>query len=106
MSFGSVLESIRLDVRHAVRLMRRAPLFGAVATLSLALGIGANTAIFGIINGLLLKSLPVHEPDRLFQVLAGEESNFHVSAMAVSARAGRRRRPRPGRVVRHALRSG
>jgi len=53
------------DVRLAVRTLRTAPIVSAVAVLSLTLGIGANTAIFSIVNSLLLRALPVHEPARL-----------------------------------------
>jgi putative ABC transport system permease protein len=53
------------DLRLALRSLRAAPIVSIVAALSLALGIGANTAIFSLINGLLLRSLPVAEPDRL-----------------------------------------
>jgi predicted permease len=53
------------DLRYAVRQLRKSPGFTAVAILSLGLGIGANTAIFTLINGLLLKSLPVREPQHL-----------------------------------------
>jgi predicted permease len=53
------------DFRYALRQLRRSPGFTAVAILSLGLGIGANTAIFTLIDGLLLKSLPVHEPQHL-----------------------------------------
>jgi hypothetical protein len=53
------------NVRYALRQLRRSPGFAAVAILSLGLGIGANTAIFTLINGLLLKSLPVREPQQL-----------------------------------------
>ena len=62
----TVLEQIGRDLRYAMRTMRKSRAFAAVAILSLALGIGANTAIFGLINALLLKSLPVRDPQSLF----------------------------------------
>ena len=59
------------DLRFAVRALRSAPLVTAVVILSLALGIGANTAIFSLVNGLLLRSLPVPAADRLATLAAG-----------------------------------
>jgi predicted permease len=53
------------DFRYALRAIRRSPLFAAVAILSLALGIGANTAIFTLMDQLMLRKLPVREPDQL-----------------------------------------
>ncbi|HMD34275.1 MAG TPA: hypothetical protein VKH42_04870, partial [Vicinamibacterales bacterium] len=53
------------DIRFAVRTLLRAPGFAVVAIATLALGIGANTAIFTLFNAILLQSLPVREPSRL-----------------------------------------
>ncbi len=59
------LESLWQDVRQAARTIRRNPAFTAAVVLTLALGIGANTAIFTICNAILLKPLPYTDPDRL-----------------------------------------
>jgi len=60
------------DVRYSLRLMKRAPAFTAVAIISLGLGIGANTAIFSLIDVVLLRSLPVAHPDELYFIAHGE----------------------------------
>src|SRR5580704_4568869 len=58
----SFVETLWKDLHHSVRLLRRSPIFTIVAILSLALGIGANTAIFQLIDAVRLRSLPVKEP--------------------------------------------
>jgi predicted permease len=66
------LERLAQDLRYAVRTLRRSPVFTLAAVLSLALGIGANTAIFGLLDTIAWKMLPVREPEKLWTVAARE----------------------------------
>ena len=64
------------DSRHGIRLLARTPVFTAAAIVSLALGIGANTAIFSLIDAVSLRMMPVHEPERLVQFGGGRVLSY------------------------------
>jgi predicted permease len=74
-----MMEPVR-DLRYGLRMLRKSPIFSSVAVLSLALGIGANTAIFTLIDALLLRNLPVRNPEQLVILRWGGTKRLDISS--------------------------
>jgi predicted permease len=83
------LDNRAAEFRFALRMLRKTPGVTAVAVLSLALGIGANTAVFSLVDAMLLKRLPVKAPEELYQVASGQPARPSTSWNYVDYRAMR-----------------
>jgi putative ABC transport system permease protein len=81
------MDGLYLDLKHALRSILTAPRFAAVVIATLALGTGANTAVFGVLNAVVLRPLPYEEPDRLVRVYhaAGGDDNAYLTGPAAVA---------------------
>src|SRR5688572_3359995 len=75
------------DLAHSIRRLTRAPGFSVIAILTLALGIGANTAIFSLVRNILLRPLPFGDPDRLVLIWGAREKGdvTHLSASEIKS---------------------
>jgi len=89
-----IVETSWQDVRYAARTLRRSPGFTSVALLSLGLGIGANTAIFSLINTLMLRSLPVSHPEQLVELLSRYPGEPRLSTFSMTLPRALGMRPR------------
>ena len=84
------LEDLGRDLRHAARALRRAPAYTLVALLTLALGIGASTAVFAVVDGVLLRPLPYPAPERLVRLFERTEQGDRVSMAGANFHDARR----------------
>ncbi len=84
MAAFSNLEIFWRDARYGARMLRRNPSFAAVVILTLALGIGANTAIFSVVNSVLLKPLPFKDPNRLVIIWETDTKNRATTSLISS----------------------
>jgi predicted permease len=76
----TALENLARDLRYGARMLRKTPVFTAIAVLSLAIGIGANTAVFSLVNTVMLRMLPVRSPEQLVVAKWGAHAELSLNA--------------------------
>src|ERR1039457_6162540 len=76
------MQSILQDLRHAMRQLRHAPGFTIAAVAVLALGLGANIAVFTVLNGILLRPLPYAQPDRIVEIKGTGPEPYYMMSYA------------------------
>jgi putative ABC transport system permease protein len=89
------VDELRTDVRVALRQLNRARLFTAVAVVTLALGIGANAAVFSVLKAVLIDSLPYADADRLVQVYGRRTDGLQRAALSAATLAAVTERQSP-----------
>jgi len=82
---AELLSELRQDAAFAIRTMRASPLFTAVVFITIAIGVGANTAIFSVVDAVLLRSLPYQHADRTYLLWNGNADNASHTSVAVQA---------------------
>ena len=86
------MRNLAANIRYAIRQFRLSPVFTAAAIITLALGIGGTTAIFTLMDAIMLRSLPVSDPGRLYRVGDGSDCCVEGGPVAIQRTAARGRR--------------
>src|SRR4026209_100 len=79
---NNIMETLWTDIRYGIRMLLKAPSVSIVATIALALGIGANTAIFSVVNAALLRPVPFADPEQLRMVWESDSSRGQIRGSA------------------------